>query len=166
MGLFCYSHKISWAYHQSRALKESSIAHYKKVEDNASKIQNSQNAKVKLVDLQILFNDVQKILNVCTNDFLNLSFQKQIININLVNYRSRLEQIKTKAGQIDLEFLDRFGNLAEKKHLAQIDKDLENMQLGLKLLETNISELRSQIEIEKSERDLNFSGDVSKLIQM
>jgi hypothetical protein len=116
--------------------------------------------------LQILFNDVQKILNVCTSDFLNLSFQKQIININLVNYRSRLEQIKTKAGQIDLEFLDRFGNLAEKKHLAQIDKDLENMQLGLKLLETNISELRSQIEIEKSERDLNFSGDVSKLIQM
>jgi hypothetical protein len=162
MGLFCYSHKISWAYHQSRALKESLIAHYKKVEDNASKIQNSQNAKVKLVDLQILFNDVKRILNTYTSDLLNLSFQKQIININLVNYRNRLEQIQTKAGQSnDLEFLDRFGNLTEHKYLVQIDKDAENMQLGLKLLETNISALRSQIEIEKSERDLNFQNLVT-----
>ncbi|WP_309735965.1 hypothetical protein [Chamaesiphon sp. OTE_75_metabat_556] len=162
IGLFCYSHKISWAYHQSRALKESLIYHYKKVEDNASKIQNSQNINVKLVDLQVLFNDVKKILNAYTSDLLNLSFQKQIININLVNYRNRLEQIKTKAVQSnDLEFLDRFGDLAEKKYLAQIDKDTENMQLGLKLLETNISALRSQIEIEKSERDLNFQNLVT-----
>lgn len=162
IGLFCYSHKISWAYHQSRSIKESLISHYQKVEGNASKIQNIQNNQVKLVDLQILFNDVKKILNAYTSDLLNLSFQKQIININLVNYRNRLEQIKAKAGtDSDLEFLDRFGNLAEKKYLAQIDKDAENMQLGLKLLETNISALRSQIEIEKSERDLNFQNLVT-----
>jgi hypothetical protein len=162
IGLFCYSHKIAWAYHQSRSIKESLISHYQKVEGNASKIQNSQNSQVKLVDLQILFNDVKKILNAYTSDLLNLSFQKQIININLVNYRNRLEQIKAKAGtDNDLEFLDRFGNLAEKKYLAQIDKDAENMQLGLKLLETNISALRSQIEIEKSERDLNFQNLVT-----
>ena len=35
------------------------------------------------------------------------------------------------------------------------------MQLGLKLLETNISALRSQIEIERSERDLNFQNLVT-----
>jgi hypothetical protein len=75
------------------------------------------------------------------------------------DYRIRLEQIKQKAGEgSNLDFLDRFSNLAEKKYLAQIEKDAENMQLGLKLLETNINALRSQIELEKSERDLNFQN--------
>lgn len=157
MGLFCYSHKITWAYHQSRSIKEALIEHYKKVESNAEKIKTSQNDKVNLADLQILFNDVKNILNTYTIDLLNLSFQKQIIDINLVNYRTRLDQIEQKANkESDLDFLDRFGNLVEKKYLVQLDKDAENMQLGLKLLETNISALRSQIEIEKSERDLNF----------
>lgn len=162
MGLFCYSHKITWAYHQSRFIKEALIDHYKKVESNAEKIKTSQNDKVNLANLQILFNDVKNILNTYTIDLLNLSFQKQIIDINLVNYRTRLEQIKQKAEkENDLEFLDQFGNLAERKYLIQIDKDAENMQLGLKLLETNISALRSQIEIEKSERDLNFQNLVT-----
>ncbi len=162
MGLFCYSHKIAWAYHQSHSIKESLISHFKKVKDNTDKIQNSHNTKTNLGDLQILFDDIKNILNTYTRDLLNLSFQKQIININLVNYRTRLDQIKAKAGKdSDLEFLDRFGNLAEKKYLTQIDKDVENMQLGLKLLETNISALRSQIEIEKSQRDLNFQNVVT-----
>lgn len=162
MGLFCYTHKITWAYHQSRLIKEALINHYKKVEDNAKIIENSQNSKISLADLQRLFNDVQNILNKYTIDLLNLSFQKQIIDINLINYRTRLEQIKQKAGEeSNLDFLDQFGNLAEKKYLVQIDKDAENMHLGLKLLETNINALRSQIELERSERDLDFQNLVT-----
>jgi hypothetical protein len=159
MGLCCYRHKITWAYHQSRSIKEALIDHYKKVEDNAKIIKHSQESKVSLPDLQKIFNDIQNIINKYTIDLLNLSFQKQIIDINLVNYRTRLEQIKQKAGaETNLDFLDRFSNLAEKKYLAQIEKDADNMQLGLKLLETNINALRSQIELEKSERDLNFQN--------
>jgi hypothetical protein len=162
MGLCCYRHKITWAYHQSRSIKEALVDHYKKVEDNADIIKNSQKAKVSLADLQRIFNDIQTIINKYTIDLLNLSFQKQIIDINLVNYRTRLEQIDRKAGaDNNLDFLDRFGNFAEKKYLAQIEKDAENMQLGLKLLETNINALRSQIELEKSERDLNFQNLVT-----
>ncbi|WP_310426943.1 hypothetical protein [Chamaesiphon sp. VAR_48_metabat_135_sub] len=162
MGLYCYRHKITWAYHQSRSIKEALIEHYKKVQDNAEIIKNSQKSKISLADLQKIFNDVQNILNKYTIDLLNLSFQKQIIDINLVNYRTRLEQIEQKAGSAsNLDFLDRFSNLAEKKYLAQIEKDADNMQLGLKLLETNINALRSQIELEKSERDLNFQNLVT-----
>jgi hypothetical protein len=157
MGLFCYRHKITWAYHQSRLIKEALVNHYKKVEENAKIIKNSQDAKISLTRLQQLFNNIQNILNKYTIDLLNLSFQKQIIEINLVNYRTRLELIKQKAGkESDLSFLDQFSNLAEKKYLPQIAKDNENMQLGLQLLQTNINALRSQIELEKSERDRNF----------
>jgi hypothetical protein len=162
MGLFCYRHKITWAYHQSRLIKEALIKHYQKVEDNAERIKKSQTSKVNLADLQRIFNGIQNILNQYTIDLLNLSFQKQIIDINLINYRTRLQQIEKKAGEdSDLEFLDRFGDLADKKYLTQIDKDAENMQLGLKLLETNINALRSHIELEKSERDLNFQTIVT-----
>jgi hypothetical protein len=162
MGLFFYRHKITWAYHQSRLIKEVLVNHYKKVEENAAIIKNSQNTKISLTRLQQLFNNIQNILNKYTIDLLNLSFQKQIIDINFVNYRTRLEVIKEKAGEeSDLKFLDQFSNLAEKKYLPQIAKDNENMKLGLQLLETNINALRSQIELEKSERDRNFQNLVT-----
>ena len=162
IGLFCYRHKITWAYHQSRLIKEALVNHYKKVENNAEIIKKSQGSKVSLARLQELFNNIQDILNKYTIDLLNLSFQKQIIDINLVNYRTRLEFIKQKAGEeSELDFLDQFSNLADKKYLPQIDKDAENMQLGLQLLESNINALRSQIELEKSERDRNFQNLVT-----
>jgi hypothetical protein len=162
MGLFCYRHKVTWAYDQSGLIKKNLANLYKKVESNAEIIENSQKSKVSLPGLQRIFNDVQNILNKYTVELPKLSFQKQVIDINLINYRIRLEQIKQKAGEgSNLDFLDRFSNLAEKKYLAQIEKDAENMQLGLKLLETNINALRSQIELEKSERDLNFQNLVT-----
>ena len=162
MGLLCYRHKITWAYHQSRLIKEALVNHYQKVESSAKIIKKSQGAKVNLTNLQELFNDIQDILNKYTIDLLNLSFQKQTIDINLVNYQRRLEFIKQNAKpESDLTFLEQFSNLAEIKYLSQIDKDAENMQLGLKLLETNINALRSQIELEKSERDRNFQNLVT-----
>ena len=132
LGLFCYRHKITWAYHQSRLIKEALVNHYKKVEENAAIIKKYQDDKISLTRLQQLFNNIQNILNKYTIDLLNLSFQKQIIEINLVNYRTRLEIIKQKAGEgSDLRFLEQFSNLAENKYLLQISKDNENMKLEI-----------------------------------
>jgi hypothetical protein len=162
IGLFSYRHKITWAYHQSRLIKEALVNHYKRVDDNVRIIKDSQGFTIDLTRLQKLFNNIQDILNKYTLDLLNLSFQKQIIEINLINYRTRLEKIKQKAGEeSDLTFLDRLGDLAQKKYLPQIAKDNENMQLGLQLLQTNINALRSQIELEKSERDRSFQNLVT-----
>lgn len=61
----------------------------------------------------------------------------------------------------DLSFLTKFSNLTEQTYLQQIDKDEANMKLGLQLLESNINALRSQIELEKSERDRNFQNLVA-----
>ncbi len=162
MGFFCYRHKITWAYNNSRLIKESLVEHYKKVENNAIKLKQNQSLKIDLKNLQQIFNEIQVVLNQYTVDLLKLSFQKEIIEINLVNYQTRLAFIKHKAGEdISLIFFDKFSDLTEKKYLPQIVRDNNNMQLGLQLLESNINALRSQIELEKSGRDRNFQNMIT-----
>ncbi|WP_341526618.1 hypothetical protein [Nostoc sp. UHCC 0302] len=159
MGLFCYRSKISWAYWQSRLVKESLLNHYKKIEENR-KITAQSNywqEKQNFTSSRNILNNIDIILQQYTIDLLNLSFQKQIIEINLSNYQLRLALIKEKAGgNNQLDFLEKFSELASKKYLLQINKDIENMQLGLQLLEDTINATRSRIEVEKSERERNF----------
>ncbi|MEH1847981.1 MAG: hypothetical protein V7L25_24125 [Nostoc sp.] len=159
MGLFCYRNKILWAYWQSRLVKESLLNHYKQIEENR-KITNQSNSrqeKQNITTSRKILNNIDNILQQYTIDLLNLSFQKQIIEINLSNYQLRLALIKEKADQNNqLDFLEKFSTLANKKYLPQITKDIENMQLGLQLLEDTINATRSRIEVEKSEREHNF----------
>ena len=159
MGLFCYRSKISWAYWQSRLIKQSLLNHYKQIEANR-KITNQSNyrqEKQNITTSRKILNNIDNILQQYTIDLLNLSFQKQIIEINLSNYQLRLALIKEKAGQNNqLDFLEKFSALANKKYLPQINKDVENMQLGLQLLEDTINSTRSRIEVDKSERERNF----------
>ncbi|MBW4452038.1 MAG: hypothetical protein KME55_04770 [Nostoc indistinguendum CM1-VF10] len=96
MGLFCYRSKISWAYWQSRLVKESLLNHYKQIEENR-KITNQSNfrqEKQNITTSRKILNNIDKILQQYTIDLLNLSFQKQIIEINLSNYQLRLALIK------------------------------------------------------------------------
>ncbi|WP_334866069.1 hypothetical protein [Nostoc sp.] len=159
MGLFCYRNKISWAYWQSRLVKKSLLNHYKQIEENR-KITNQSNSrqeKQNITTSRKILNNIDNILQQYTIDLLNLSFQKNIIEINLSNYQLRLALIKEKAGQNNqLDFLEKFSGIANKKYLPQITKDIENMQLGLQLLEDTINSTRSRVEVEKSERERNF----------
>jgi hypothetical protein len=159
MGLFCYRSKVTWAYWQSRLVKQSLLNHYKRVEDNR-RITNQGNYQQENIDFKSsrqILNNVDQVLQQYTIDLLNLSFQKQIIEINLSNYEIRLALIKEKASPNNqLDFLEKFSSLAHKKYLPQVTKDIENMQLGLQLLEDTINSIRSRIEVEKSERDRNF----------
>lgn len=159
MGLFCYQSKISWAYWQSRLVKESLLNHYKQIEENRKITNqiNSRQEKQNITTSRNILTNIDNILQQYTIDLLNLSFQKQIIEINLSNYQLRLALIKEKASQNNqLDFLEKFSELANKKYLPQITKDIENMQLGLQLLEDTINVTRSRQEVEKSERERNF----------
>ena len=73
--------------------------------------------------------------------------------MNLSN--KKLEQKK------ELDYLNLFGDLVEDKYLLQIDKDRENMQLGIKLLEYNLNAMSSRIELEKGERERRFQALVT-----
>jgi hypothetical protein len=154
-----YRSKITWAFWQSRLVKESLLNHYKKVEQNRKIIsqRNSSPEKQNIAISRNILNNIDNILQQYTIDLLNLSFQKQIIEINLSNYQIRLAVIQEKAGDNEqLDFLEKFSDLTNKKYLPQVTKDIDNMQLGLQLLEDTINSIRSRIEIEKAERDRNF----------
>ena len=158
MGLFCFRHKIDWAYHQSRLIKESLVEYYKRVEENRAILaQKNQN-----LSLKKLLNNIQKILNKYTLDLLKLSFQKQVIEINLVNYKTRLEIIQEEVGTSNnLQFFNQFCDLVQQTYLVQIANDIENMQIGLRLLEDNINAIRSSFELEKAERERVFQNLVT-----
>ena len=160
MGLFFYRHKITWAYAQSRLIKSALINNYRKVEENAQIIKQNRYREKNTRSTENLLNNIQDILNQYTIDLLKLAFQKQIIEINFINYQKRVKLIKQKA-QEELNYLNIFSDLAKDKYLTQIDKDTENMQLGTRLLENNLKAISSRIELEKEERERTFQALVT-----
>ncbi|MFB2882268.1 hypothetical protein [Floridanema aerugineum] len=159
MGLFSYVSKFNWAYAQSRLIKKNIFGYYKKVESDRQKIslQHRQSLGHQLTASKQSLDHIQQDIKQYSSDLLGLAFQKQIIDINLTNYQTRLEIIRQKLdGDNQLEFLNKFVDLVNKKYLVQIDKDSENMKLGFQLLQDNINTVRSRIELAKAERDRNF----------
>jgi hypothetical protein len=93
-------------------------------------------------------------------DLNRLEFQNRTSDINLSNYKKRLERIEEKAGN-KLEFLEKFTKLVTDKYQLQITKDSENLERGMKLLENTINAVRSRVEVAKAERDRNFQEIVT-----
>ncbi|MEM9275788.1 MAG: hypothetical protein AAGA80_22940 [Cyanobacteria bacterium P01_F01_bin.143] len=157
MGLFSYWHKITWAYHQSRKIKAELRSKYQKVEKNAKIIKRNEYGQSNLTNIEEELKNIQESLDQYTTDLSSLTFQKEIIEINLVNLQRRIELIKKKShAKNNLDSLDKFADLVNEKYLLQINKDLENMQLAFKLLENKINAMNSKIELEKEKRERNF----------
>ncbi|GAB1544587.1 hypothetical protein NUACC21_72630 [Scytonema sp. NUACC21] len=90
-----------------------------------------------------------------------LNFQSHTIEINLSNYKKRLERIIKQAEEkSELNFLQGFSNLVTDKYLLQITKDYEHMEMSSKWLDISINTLRSRIEVEQAERDRTFQNTV------
>lgn len=164
IGLFCYYSKINWAYAQSRLIKKNIFGYYKKIESDRQKItlQNRQSINYQFTESKRSLDTIQQDIKQYSSDLVGLAFQKQIIDINLTNYQTRLEFIRQKLeADSQLDFLNKFSDLVTKKYIVQIDKDSENMQLGFRLVEDNINAVRSRIELAKAERDRSFQEFVA-----
>ncbi len=164
LGLFCYHNKINWAYAQSRLIKKNIFGYYKKIESDRQKItlHNRQSLNYQFTESKKNLDNVQQDIKQYSSDLLGLAFQKQVIDINLTNYKIRLDTIRSRlAADSQLDFLNKFSDLVTKKYMVQIDKDSENMQLGFRLIEDNINAVRSRIELAKAERDRSFQEFVA-----
>ncbi|NES18845.1 MAG: hypothetical protein F6K41_07940 [Symploca sp. SIO3E6] len=164
LGLFSYYSKIKWAYAQSRLIKQNIFGYYKKIESDRQKLplHNPQSIGNQFTELKNSLDAIQQDIKEYRADLLGLAFQKQVIDINLTNYQTRLEIIRKKLDtDSQLDFLEQFSDLVIQKYLVQIDKDSENIQLGFRLLEDNINAVRSRIELAKAERDRNFKEFVA-----
>ena len=164
MGLFSYYSKINWAYAQSRLIKKNIFSYYKKIESDRQEItlEKSQSIGHQLRESKRSLDTIQQDIKQYSNDLLGLAFQKQVIEINLTNYQTRLELIKQRIdADSELDFLHKFNDFVNKKYIVQIDKDSENMKLGFQLQEDNINAVRSRIELAKAERDRSFQEFVA-----
>lgn len=162
MRLFDYRHKILWAYGQSRVLKQNIKNYFTAIEEDRQSININQSKEREFEKCRTTLIQVQNALNNYTIDLNRLEFQNRTIDINLSNYKKRLERIEEKAGG-KLEFFEKFTKLVTDKYQLQITKDSENLERGMKLLENTISAVRSRVEVAKAERDRNFQDAIAIL---
>jgi hypothetical protein len=162
MRLFDYRHKILWAYGQSRLLKQSIKNYFTAIEEERQSINLNESKDREFEKFRQTLMRVQYTLNNYAIELNRLEFQNRTIDINLSNYKKRLERIEEKAGN-KLEFLEKFTKLVTDKYQLQISKDSENLERGMKLLENTISAVRSRVEVAKAERDRNFQDAIAIL---
>jgi hypothetical protein len=162
LRLFEYRHKILWAYGQSRLLKQTIKNYFTTIEEDRQSINPNQSQEREFEKFRQTLIRVQNTLNNYTIDLNRLDFQNRTIDINLSNYKKRLERIEEKA-ENKLEFLEKFAKLVTDKYQLQITKDSENLERGMKLLENTISAVRSRVEVAKAERDRNFQDVIAIL---
>jgi hypothetical protein len=180
MRLFCYRHKILWAYRQSRELKAKLKADFSVIDQEIKDIQEASVKQGNQARLGQILDKAQKTLSRYS---LNLSyFEDQIrtIEINLHNYKlrqTRLQNISDETSEklrqelggyllrsSDLSFLEKFSDLVTDKHLLQVKKDLDFLSPGLKLIEglmNSIASVRSIIEIKQADRDRAFQNNIA-----
>jgi len=162
MRLFDYRHKILWAYGQSRLLKQSIKNYFTLIEEERQAINLNESKEGEFEKFRQTLMRVQHTLNNYSIELNRLEFQNRTIDINLINYKKRLERIEEKAGS-KLEFFEKFTKLVTDKYQLQITKDSENLERGMKLLENTISAVRSRVEVAKAERDRNFQDAIAIL---
>ncbi|MHC5824302.1 MAG: hypothetical protein ACYT04_52810, partial [Nostoc sp.] len=159
--LFCYRHKILWAYHQSRKLKSRIKKDFNEVQETVKKIrdlgQQLNNGRLNLEELQKTLTDTLIILSEYAINLSYLDDQGRTIKVNLNNYKKRLEKISRENSNSQLQSMQQFGEFSADKYLLQIETDYINLSPGLTLLQNLISTIQGTIDIyqAKSDRTLN-----------
>lgn len=160
MQLFHYYHKISLAYAQSQILTKSIKQYFSEIQSGSEQITTRLHQRKQLNSLRLIITNIQDKLSDYARKLNIIEIQKGTIEINLDNYQERLQKIIKKSQEknlnCDLDFLEEFSQLVTKKYLKQIEKNLENLERGFKLLENEIKAVAVQIEVEKSERERLF----------
>ena len=158
--LFCYRHKIIWAYWQSRRLNDKLKqqsgeirALVDKVRDLSSQIQSQE---LNLKDLQVTLTQSFPTLSDYAVHLNELESLSHIIKLNLDNYKSRLQKIERDTNSY-LKLFANFSDFAEEKYLQQVETDCTRFRPGLTMLENLIRTIGSVSEIEqtKTNRALN-----------
>ncbi len=162
MTLLCYRHKILWSYGQSRLLKHSLKKYFITIQQAIKSLKQAKSPGLDLKKIRKILEQVKDTLTPYSIELTYLDFQSRTIDINLSNYKKRLLNIEKKAqGKSDLKVLEEFSELVKDKYLLQVKKDYENLEMGLRLIDSSINTLRSRVEIDQAERDRTFQNGVA-----
>jgi hypothetical protein len=114
-----------------------------------------------LSQLQEYLTQSLVILSEYTNLLSLLNSQSLTIRVNLLNYQNRLEKIKQKNSNSDIDFLMKFANEFAAKNQTQIEMDYANLSHGLTLIENLISTIKGTVEIYQANRDRSLNNTIA-----
>ncbi len=148
--LFCYRHKIIFAYNQSRILKHRLKENYQTIQNSVLTIrEKNKNPE----SLQAALEETLEILGTYATDLSQLHSQLRTITINLANYQERLKKLKEVDPNCQLTSLVEFANFASKKYQRQVESDYESLSPGMTLLENLITTISGIVEINQAKRE-------------
>ncbi|HBL12352.1 MAG TPA: hypothetical protein DD379_13270 [Cyanobacteria bacterium UBA11162] len=171
--LFCYRHKIIWAYWQSRRLSAELKNHSAEIKNLMVQFRDLhheiQSKAVNLNNLEIALSYSWQSLSNYAVNLNELEFYTKTIKLNLENYRKRLQKLERDSNSY-LNFLGNFSEFADEKYLQQVETDCENFRPGVALLENLITTIGglSKIEQIKSDsfRDSKASRTLNKTVNV
>lgn len=167
MRLFGYRHKILFASGQSRYLKQQLKKDFVAIQEGIegiSDIAQASSQKLELSELRQILSKAQKTLSTYPINLIHFDFQIRNINLNLNNYKKRLDTLQEKADFSNFIFFEGFIKYIENKDLIQLQSDYDNLKPGLELLEglmKSITFLRSIIEIDQQQRERRFQNNIA-----
>ena len=157
MNLLCSRAKIVFVYRQARKRYRTAqqiVGELEKKLPEFAEIEGEQDRQVKLQKLKDLLADVRTKMLACARQVRYLQEDRNTIDINAENYGEALTRIRSLSIPGDnLDFWQRFLDLAEGKYQRQIEIDLNYLIASQDLFQQSISTVRGMVEIEQVEFD-------------
>jgi hypothetical protein len=156
LRLCLYRHKIFFAYHQSRGIKEKLKKSSVEIKRLSQSVQ-SLSLTSPLSDLRKILLNVSRKLVEYTSLLRDLGDQEATIKINLHNYQLRCQEMMKTTDEgnspLDLDFLQTFISLSSQKYLYQIQGDRSHFDLDLTVLQNLNQSIQGVIQIAQAKND-------------
>ncbi|MBD0307677.1 MAG: hypothetical protein ICV80_05905 [Microcoleus sp. T1-bin1] len=157
MNLLCSRAKIVFVYGEVRKKYRQAqqiVGELEKKLPELRAIESEQNRQVKLQKLKELLAEVHTKMLAFAKQVRYLQEDRNTIDTNAENYGEALTRIKGLCIPGDnLDFWQRFLDLAEDKYRRQIEIDLNYLIASQNLFQQSISTVRGMVEIEQVELD-------------
>ncbi|WP_377478295.1 MAG: hypothetical protein P2A85_07000 [Microcoleus anatoxicus] len=157
MNLLCSRAKIVFVYRETRkryGQAQQIVGELEKKLPEFDEIEREQDRQVKLQKLKKLLAEVRTKMLACAQQVRYLQEDRNTIDINAENYGESLTRIRSLCIEGDnLDFWQRFLDLAEGKYQRQIEIDLNYLIASQDLFQQSISTVRGMVEIEQVEFD-------------
>ncbi|MGB8687554.1 MAG: hypothetical protein WCD53_09495 [Microcoleus sp.] len=157
MNLLCSRAKIVFVYCEARKKYRKAqqiVGELEKKLPEFGEAEREQDRQVKLQKLKKLLAEVRTKMFACAQQVRYLQEDRNTIDTNADNYAEDLTKIKSLSIEGDnLNFWQRFLDLAEDKYQRQIEIDLKYLIASQDLFQQSISTVRGMVEIEQVELD-------------
>ena len=157
MNLLCSRAKIVFVYRKAQKKYRTAqqiVGELEKKLPELDEIQGEQDRQVKLQKLKKFLAEVRTKMLACAQQVRYLQEDRNTIDTNAENYAEALTRIRSLSIEGDnLDFWQKFLDLAEGKYQRQIEIDLNYLIASQDLFQQSISTVRGMVEIEQVEFD-------------